>query len=86
MRNAKNASGDDAERMASLKEMYEGGGVAPAKNGCGPSLCRRWKATHDRARADMNETALLVEQVFADHITLGLQVMKIVDWHDSDSY
>ncbi len=34
----------------------------------------------------MKETALLVEQVFADHIARGLQVMKIVDWHDSDSY
>ena len=31
----------------------------------------------------MNETARLE---FADYIALGLQVMKIVDWHDSDSY
>ena len=86
-RNAQHASGDDGERTASLKEMCEGVGVAPAKNGCGRSQCRRWKATHDRARADMNETALLVYgQVFADDIALGLQLIKIVDWHDSDSY
>lgn len=73
MRNAQHASGDDAERTDSLKEIGEGVEIAPAKNGCGRSQCRRWKATHDRARADMDETTFLVEQVFADDIALGLR-------------
>lgn len=51
MRNAQPASGNDAERTDSLKEIGEGVEIAPAKNGCGRSQCRRWKATHDRARA-----------------------------------
>lgn len=37
MRNAQHGSGDDAERTASLKEMREGVGIAPAKNSRGRS-------------------------------------------------